>query len=89
MLPPKLSSHTPGPDPTSANGKQLRCRHGTALKLLWPAVNMALAGENWAISEIGTGRAPAGSINKLPNSSERGGTHRSIRHWQSPGRFHK
>jgi hypothetical protein len=34
---------------TRADGKQLCCRPGTAVKLLWPAVHPALAGENWAI----------------------------------------
>jgi hypothetical protein len=34
---------------TSANGKQLCCWPGTAVKLIWPAVNPAVAGENWAI----------------------------------------
>jgi hypothetical protein len=54
----------------------LRCRPGTAVKLLWPAVNPALAGENLAIqalqlsspSETGTGGAPARYHKKLPNS---------------------
>jgi hypothetical protein len=34
---------------SKTDGKQLCCRPGTAVKLLWPAVNPALAGENLAI----------------------------------------
>jgi hypothetical protein len=34
---------------TRAVGKQLCCRPGTVVQLLWPPVNPALAGENSAI----------------------------------------
>jgi hypothetical protein len=60
-----------------ADGKQLCCRPGTAVKLLWPAVNSALAGENLAIealyrpeqlSETGTDRAAAGTTKSFPTA---------------------
>ena len=39
------SSNLRGKNAHHPNGKQVCCRPGTAVKLLWPAVNPALAGE--------------------------------------------
>jgi hypothetical protein len=59
-------------------GKQLCCRPGTAVKLLWPAVNPGFSRRKIGDyspyclgSETGTGGAPAGSEKSLPTALER------------------
>jgi hypothetical protein len=65
-----------------ADGKQLFCQPGTAVNLLWPAVNPAWAGGNLAIlapyrSFIAYPKPAvaqsAGTTKKLPNSPGCGG----------------
>jgi hypothetical protein len=59
-----------------ADGKQVCCRPGTAVKLPWPAVKSGfgrrksgdLALYKARLSETGTARAPAGTTKKPPNS---------------------
>jgi hypothetical protein len=58
-----------------ADGKQVCCRPGSAVQLLLPAVNPALAGENLAIYALfrqahpkPAVAAPADTTKKIPNS---------------------